>query len=139
MNIVDAVRKIPNAEFASQNTNLMDIRIAEQALDIHFPIEYTTMLMCTGALRCPFLNICGFDEDSVNNVVEQTKKQRLMSGIPKNYFVLERPTVDGIVLLQSTEGDVVECDNGKITKKLAPSLKEYILQLFYCFSRQKSA
>lgn len=139
MNIVDAVRKIPNAEFASQNTNLMDIRIAEQALDIHFPIEYTVMLMCTGALRCPFLNICGLDKNEENNVVEQTKKQRLLNGIPKEYFVLEHPTVDGIVLLQSTKGDVVEFDNGKITKKLAPSLKEYILQIFYSFSRQKSA
>lgn len=139
MNIMDAIKIIPNAEYASQNTNLMDICIAEQALDIHFPIEYTTMLMCTGALRCPFLNICGLDDNPANNVIEQTKKQRLMSGIPKNYFVLERPTVDGIVLLQSAEGDVVEFDNGKITKKLAPSLKEYILQLFYCFSRQKSA
>lgn len=134
MSIVDTVKGIPDAEFSFPNINLMDIRKAEQALGIHFTIEYTAMLLGIGALRCPFLNICGLDD-----VVEQTKKQRFMNGIPKEYFVLERPTVDGIVLLQSTEGDVVEFDNGKITKKLAESLEEYILKIFSSFSRQKSA
>lgn len=138
MSILDTLNKIPNAKFAFQNTHLVNIRKAEQALDIAFPIEYTTMLLSVGALRCPSLNICGLDEDSINNVVEQTKRQRFMSGIPKEYFVLEHPTVDGIVLLQSTEGDVVEFDNGKITKILAQSLEEYILKIFSP-SRQKSA
>lgn len=127
MDIIETLKGIPNAEFAQPN-NILEIQEAEKALGIHFPIEYVDMLLQTGVLKCPFFSACGVGVGSYHNVVDQTIQQRVKHGIPKGYFVLERPPVDGIVLLQREDGQIFEFDNGKM-KFLECSLSAYISKL----------
>lgn len=127
MDIIETLKSIPNAEFAQPN-NILEIQEAERALGIHFPIEFVDMLLQTGALKCPFFSACGVGVGSYHNVVDQTIQQRVKHGIPKGYFVLEHPPVDGIVLLQREDGQIFEFDNGKM-KFLECSLSAYISKL----------
>lgn len=136
MNIIESLKSVPDANFAQPN-NILEIQEAEKALGIHFPIEYVDMLLQTGALKCPLLSACSVGVGSYHNVVDQTIQQRVKHGIPKEYFVLEQPPVDGIVLLQREDGQIFEFDNGQL-KFLECSLSAYISKLSSLSGQKKN-
>ena len=67
---------------------------------------------------CPFPRL---------NVVEVTQDERLYNpDIPHNLYVIEQAHIDGIVIWQSSSGEMYQTSPGSKPLKLCNSLNEYI-------------
>ncbi|MDR0813713.1 MAG: SMI1/KNR4 family protein [Oscillospiraceae bacterium] len=103
------------------------INEAENALELQFSDEYHEYLAAFGVASVyghEFTGICAFPR---LNVVNVTSEARALEGnIPADWYVIEQAHIDGIVIWQSSAGEVYQTMPNALPTKLCDSLYEYL-------------
>ena len=106
----------------------VQITDAELQLRVRFADEYKEYLVAFGAIMADGIELTGIAKSEHRNVVSLTKKEReLNPKVPNTMYVIENTCVDGIMIWQDTEGVVYQATPTSAPKKIASSLREYIL------------
>lgn len=107
---------------ASENT----IEQAETALCLQFAEDYKEYLREFGTVTFDGHELTGISSNKWQDVVENTKRARLASDVPKDYYVIERLGIDGIIVWQNQSGTVFLTAPYEEPKPTANSLIEYL-------------
>ena len=106
----------------------VQITDAELQLKVSFADEYKEYLAAFGAIMADGMELTGIAKSEYRNVVSLTKKEReLNPKVPNTMYVIENTCIDGIIIWQDTEGAVFQTTPTSAPKKVASSLREYIL------------
>lgn len=99
---------------------------AERQLNLSFPEDYKEYLSKFGAISFGSTELTGLNIDSYANVVSVTLKEAQRNkSFPKGAIVLENTGVEGLLILQQSDGEVYEWQNGKKGASFK-GLKEYL-------------
>lgn len=124
--ISDAIKSKPNLYFGKK-ANETDINVAEKELDLFFSNDYKEYLLQYGLISYDNHELTGLCSSQRLNVVYATKEERKNNPhIPIDYYVIERTNIDGIVIWQSSNGEVFQTYPNSNPEKIANSLSEYI-------------
>ena len=102
------------------------IEIAEQQLGVSFSDEYRNYLLkcgCASANGHEFTGICASARINVVNVTILRRKNT--KDIMKNAYVVEEMLIDGIVIWQTTEGQIYKSQGNRFDK-ICENLFEFI-------------
>lgn len=126
-NIKSIISKLPNMEFlqpASEN----QIRSAEEQLGLRFADEYREYLSFFGMAWSDIIAISGICEDEDYEVVNLTNKiKKTHLGIPANFYVIEDVGVDGLVIWQSSTGEIYQSIPNSNPVKIFDSLSDFLI------------
>lgn len=124
--ISDAIKSKPNLYFGKK-ANETDINVAEKELDLFFSNDYKEYLLQYGLISYDNHELTGLCSSQRLNVVYATKEERKNNPhIPIDYYVIEQTNIDGIVIWQSSNGEVFQTYPNSNPEKIANSLSEYI-------------
>jgi len=99
---------------------------AERQLNLHFADDYKEYLSLFGAISFGSTELTGLNIDSYANVVSVTLKEAQRNkSFPKGSIVLENTGIEGLLILQQSDGEVYEWQNGKKGASFG-GLKEYL-------------
>lgn len=125
-NIVDTIRSLPMLEQMG-GVSRSDIVDAELQLRTSFSEEYKDYLLTFGAISAKSIELTGIIKAEYLNVVAVTKQEwELNVNVPHNMYVIENTYIDGIIIWQSTSGEIFKTTPGSAPKMIAPSLNVYI-------------
>lgn len=124
-NIVDTLKKKDDL-LHGKGTDMQWIYDAEQALGTKFAKEYTEYLLAFGVAAYDGHEMTGASKSSRINVVDVTRKYRVDTDIFDDMYVVEETNYDGIIIWQSSSGEVYQSDIYKHVDKIYDSLSEYI-------------
>lgn len=100
---------------------------AERALSLRFADDYRQYVRAFGAVSAAGHELTGICASKRLNVVEVTLSARgAQPAIPRDWYVLEEATIDGILVWQSGAGEVFQTQPGAEPVKLAASIREYL-------------
>ena len=100
---------------------------AERALSLRFADDYRQYVRAFGAVSAAGHELTGVCASRRLNVVEVTLSARAAQlAIPQDWYVLEEANIDGIVIWQSSAGEVFQTQPGAEPVKLAASIREYL-------------
>ena len=107
------------------------IKMAEEKLCIRFANDYTEYLAQYGTISCNGHELTGISCDKYLDVVYVTEKQWNKNRFAKHLlYVIEETHIDGIVIWQSSSGEIYQSDPGAEPIKICNSFYEYILGAF---------
>ena len=99
----------------------------ERALSLRFADDYRQYVRAFGAVSAAGHEPTGVCASKRLNVVEVTLSARgAQPAIPRDWYVLEEATIDGILVWQSGAGEVFQTQPGAEPVKLAASIREYL-------------
>ena len=100
---------------------------AERALSLRFAVDYRQYVRAFGAVSAAGHELTGICASRRLNVVEVTLSARAVQpAVPQDWYVLEEANIDGIVIWQSSAGEVFQTQPGAEPVKLAASICEYL-------------
>jgi len=100
---------------------------AEQALSLRFANEYARYVAAYGYAAFFGHELTGVCKYPRLNVVDVTVSQREANpAVPSDWYVVEEANIDGIVVWQSSVGEVWQTIPGARSTKLCDSLCEYL-------------
>ena len=102
------------------------IKVAEQSLELSFSKEYGDYLREFGIAAVNGRELTGLTPSKRLNVVFVTQEERQYHTVPNDWYVVEQLHIDGVVVWQSTNGEVYQSLPGQLPTKLCNSLLEYI-------------
>lgn len=124
--IVNAFRLNPEL-FAGTGVSEKAISSAEEALKIKFSEEYHEYLSEFGTAALNGHELTGICESSRLNVINVTLSERNINpSAPSNWYVVEQANIDGIIIWQSSTGEVWQTAPNAPPIKLCESLCEYL-------------
>ena len=104
-----------------------DIAAAEKELNLKFAKDYRKYLVECGLASADGHEFTGIVKSPRLNVVDVTVRMcKKIKEMPSDAYVVEELNIDGIVILQTTDGTVYEGAPNRAVKKIASSLSEYI-------------
>lgn len=110
-----------------KETNENEIKQAESELGLRFADDYRNYIKQFGCMVIGSREFTGISLQENYNVVSITTAQRRNNkDISKNWYVLEQLNIDGIVIWQSSDGEVFQTYPNSNPEKIANSLSEYI-------------
>ena len=113
-----------------KETNENEIKQAELELGLRFAEDYRNYIKQFGCMVIGSREITGISSQENYNVVSTTKAQRNYNkNIPENSYVIEQLNIDGIIIWQSSNGEVFQTSPNTAPMKIADSLVEYIQSL----------
>lgn len=113
-----------------KETNENEIKQAELELGLRFADDYRNYIKQFGCMVIGSREITGISSQENYNVVSTTKAQRNYNkNIPENSYVIEQLNIDGIIIWQSSNGEVFQTSPNTAPMKIADSLVEYIQSL----------
>jgi len=124
----ELVMKIKEKFTLYQTTGASDELIEEAQRQLHrkFADSYKEYLSLFGAISFGSTELTGLNVDSHANVVSVTLKEaQINRSFPKDAIVLENPGIEGVLILQESDGQVYEWKNGKRGATFS-NLKEYL-------------
>ena len=125
--IVELINSLPDMLPLKPATKVQ-ITDAELQLRVRFSDEYKEYLAAFGAIMADGIELTGISKSEHRNVVSLTKKEReLNPKVPNTMYVIENTCVDGIIIWQDTAGFVYQTMPTSAPKKIASSLRKYIL------------
>jgi len=99
---------------------------AERQLHLRFSDDYKDYLSKYGAISFGSTELTGLNIDDYANVVSVTLKEAQRNkSFPKGSYVLENTGNEGLLILQTSDGEVYEWQNGKKGASFK-GLKEYL-------------
>lgn len=126
-NIENVIISFDTARFTGP-TPVEDVIKAEKALQLSFSDEYKVLLDKFGSLLINGEEFYGVNGD--DNVVTITKEARNEDPqFPIDMYVVSNLGIDGILLLQKSDGGLYYYQFGFDVKAAANSLSDYILNL----------
>lgn len=127
MKIVDVINSLPEL-LPLKAATAMQITDAELQLRMSFSNEYKEYLSTFGAIMADGIELSGIAKSEHRSVVALTKKEwELNPNVPHTMYVIENTCVDGIIIWQDTAGTVYQTNPNSAPKKIADSLKDYIV------------
>lgn len=114
-----------------KETNENEIKQAELELGLRFADDYRNYIKQFGCMVIGSREITGISSQENYNVVSITKAQRNYNkNLPENSYVIEQLNIDGIIIWQSSNGEVFQTSPNTAPMKIADSLVEYIQSLY---------
>ena len=99
---------------------------AEKQLGIRFSDDFRNYLMEYGVVSFGSHEFMGLGGDAYLDVVGETLMERERNEkFPKNCYIVENLGIDGIMILQDSEGKIYEI-NASVIKRIASSFSEYV-------------
>ena len=104
-----------------------EITKAEAELSLKFSKDYREYIGTFGFAIYEGHELTGICKAKRLNVVDVTKDERMANpNIPDNWYVIEQLHIDGIVIWQSSTGEVFESYPNGSSRKIGNSLADYI-------------
>ncbi len=127
-NIVAVLESMPDY-IGSNGRSDEEIELAEKNLECTFAKDYHEYLSEVGLACFDGHELTGLTKTERLNVVTVTTEQRKLFGDRvSTWYVVEEANFDGIVIWQSTDGDVYETAPNSKPRKVANSLSEYFIK-----------
>lgn len=126
-NIVKSLQEQPNF-YAMTGASIEDIKMAEQALGLHFAAEYSKYVAAYGAVSFSNHELTGICKSKRLNVVDVTIQERSKLAVPNNWYVVEQLGIDDMVIWQASSGEIHQTSPIGFCKKIYKSLSDYILK-----------
>ena len=104
------------------------IQDAEKSLGLRFAEDYRAYVRKYGAISARGIELTGVTDSPRLNVVDVTlRERRLNAALPSDMYVIENVAIDGILMLQNTEGAIFEIRPGTPPEKRFDSLGSYLV------------
>lgn len=123
--IIKAIKGLKNMRCMG-GASQIEIDNAEIRLGFRLSEEYEEYLAEFGVVSAYSTELTGISKEKYLDVVAVTEKLRKYNDVPKDYYVVEDTSVDGIVIWQNTKGEIYETSPNSEPKKIADSLAEYL-------------
>lgn len=128
MNIVDIIKSMPDY-IGSNGRTEKDIHYAEKILETSFAKDYREYLKEIGLACFDGHEFTGLTKTSRLDVISVTKDQgEQFVDITSSWYVIEKTGIDGIIIWQSSSGELYQTSPTTPKNKIANSLSEYLLQ-----------
>lgn len=123
----DIVAFLKNKESISYigETNNNLISDAEGKLNVQFADDYRAYISAFGVASFDGHELTGICSSKRLNVIDVTTEER-EELIPKEFYVIERLNIDGIVIWQSNTGLIYESQKKRSPQMIAETLIEYL-------------
>jgi hypothetical protein len=116
-----------NINYTLSGASREQIEQAEEALKLGFADEYRDYLAKFGVVSFGGHEFTGICTSSRLNVVDVTISERINNPtVPMDFYVVEQANIDGIVVWQSSTGEIYQTMPNMQPIKLCNSLCEYI-------------
>ncbi len=125
MNIVELLGKLENFGFLGPIDN-EKINEAEKKLGLVFAEDYKQYISTYGIASFGSHELTGICSSKRLNVVSVTNKYKAEKNIFDNLYVIEDIGIDGIVIWQSSTGEIFQSEYDFELKKIFNSLAEYV-------------
>lgn len=103
------------------------IRKAEDTLGLRFASDYRAYLLHFGIVAFDGSELTGIYPSTHLDVTKATVSERERNlKVPSNMYVIEKANIDGIIVWQSSEGDIYETVMNSEPIRVCQSLVEYI-------------
>ena len=113
--------------YCEKGVSAEDIKKAEAIIEMPFADDYKEYLSQFGAVSCSGHELTGFSEDRSLDVVKVTMENRKKNpSITDPLYVIEETHMDGIVIWQSSSGEVFQAGYKESPHKIHESLVDYI-------------
>ena len=125
----DIIELLKTKEFLNKCVSASDDKIseAENALSLHFSAEYNRYVSEFGFAVFENHDLTGICMAKRLNVVDVTVFEREINpDVPDDWYVIEQLNIDGIVIWQSSTGEIYQTAPNCEPKKICDSLAEYI-------------
>ena len=125
----DIIELLKTKEFLNKCESISDDKIAEaeNVLSLHFNAEYNRYVSEFGFAVFENHDLTGICKAKRLNVVDVTISEREMNpDVPDDWYVIEQLNIDGIVIWQSSTGEIYQTAPNTKPKKIYDSLSEYI-------------
>ena len=100
---------------------------AEKALALRFADDFHEYLLAFGIASSDGHEFTGICNSKRLNVVDVTlAEKKIIPDVPQDWYVLEEANIDGIVIWQSSIGEVFQTQPGRKPMKIADSLCDYL-------------
>ena len=126
-NIIEILKNAPEYIGGTGRTDA-EIESAEKQLGIEFALDYKRYLKEIGLACFDGHELTGICRATRLDVVSVTNDERRRCPNSTERYVVEQTGIDGIVIWQSSTGDVFQTIHGSRCRKISDSLEEYILQ-----------
>ena len=130
-NLTEKMRSLPDF-YSMSKVSTEDILFAEHTLGVEFAKDYKEYIQTFGVISAGGHEFTGICRSKRLNVVQVTVSER--ENNPKAYadwYVLEQANIDGIVIWQSTKGEIFQTGPASNCCKIADSLEQYIDTISY--------
>lgn len=126
MSIVNKIKSVPNLCHLT-GCKTSQIKAAQKELDLEFPDEFIDYVKEYGVISFYGTEWTGLNVDGYLNVIEATKAERERDNrFPRDCFVLENQTIDGLLVLVNTKGAVFSYQCGNKPVLICNSISEYL-------------
>jgi hypothetical protein len=125
-NFVNMIKKYKDFYHLSgaDDTRIMS---AEDMLSVKFAVDFTEYLKCYGIASANGHELTGIISSPRLNVVDVTVSAKSSTpDIPSNWYAIEQVNIDGIVIWQSSTGEIYQTIPNAEPIKLCNSLSEYL-------------
>lgn len=126
-NIVETIKQLKNAMFLSPASNA-EVEQAEKTLQLKFAQEYKEYVLNFGVATAQGVELTGLTNSPRLSVISVTERERSLSGIPQNMYVVNCSDVENSAVLQDETGTIYEFRRKSLTP-IFSSLSEYISSL----------
>lgn len=128
--IIEIINSLPKME-GYKTASEIEISDAEIQLCLHFAEEYKTYLAEFGEVSARGLELTGIIDADYINVISATKeKWGMYPKVPKNLYVVEDTTIDGVVIWQDSNGYIYKTTPNSEPVKIADSLADYLMNRY---------
>lgn len=124
--IVQKLRSFP-AFHALSGVSAKQISNAEKALALRFADDFREYLLAFGIASSDGHEFTGICNSKRLNVVDVTlAEKKIIPDVPQDWYVLEEANIDGIVIWQSSIGEIFQTQPGRKPMKIADSFCDYL-------------
>lgn len=102
------------------------IEQAESALHLQFAEDYKEYLLEFGSVTFDGHELTGISPNKWQDVVEATKKGRLATDVPDDFYAIERLGIDGMIVWQKNDGTLFLTSPTNGSTLIANSLIDYL-------------
>lgn len=127
-NIVGVLKSTPDYIGSTGRTD-DEIRNAEKLVGVEFASDYRCYLKEIGLACFGGHELTGICKPARLNVVDATIALRALYAEAHAWYVIEETNIDGIVIWQTSTGDIYKTAPGIKARKVFNSLSEYVEEL----------
>lgn len=129
--IIKTIQSIPNM-LSLKAATTAEITNAEIELRIGFSDEYKKYLLAFGAIIADGIELTGIAKSKHRDVVSVTKQEwNLNNNVPHTMYVIENTGIDGIIIWQSSVGEIFKTSPNSQPTQIAESLNEYLRERIF--------
>lgn len=127
-NILEAISNLEDMRFIKP-ANLEQIEDAQRALGVTFADDYREYVHKYGVISARGIELTGVTTAVRLDVVTVTKREREINRkMPASMYVIENVAIDGVAVIQDSDGKVYSITMNGESKYICESLTEYIKQ-----------